>query len=352
MDKLLTIIIPVYNTEEYLLRCFNSVVHPNVEVIIIDDGSKDNSAKIIDDFCNSHSNFKAIHTLNQGAAQARLTGLKEVKTKYFGFVDSDDIVNINQYFALAQKMEAENLKVGNGRSTVYLPNSNIPFNSRKWQKSFLDFRKDKLEFSNLTCSLWDKIWHIDCAPLFINDSTKVVYEDMEVVYHAIAQEQKLLHTNDVIYNYCMRGIDKNSTSAIGLQTTRSDGLKGLLHAASSMIEKFKESNLYDEYKDELESIIIKLVFQRIFSILTNSEIQNKKQIGQIAFQILNDYLPGWQNNKYYKTKFKGSEYNDFLFYIGTGLFSRLHGLDPNMTSESNYLELLDEYDKSIVLRKS
>lgn len=155
-----------------------------------------------------HSNVKVIHTANNGAAMARLIGLNKVRTKYFSFVDSDDTVDIKNYLNLLRKMETSCQKIGNGRMSIFLPNINIPFNSRKWQKDIINFKKDKFEFSNITCSLLDKIWHIDCASCFMEESKQVVYEDMEFVYYTLAKNGSMLHSNDVIYNYRMRGLQK------------------------------------------------------------------------------------------------------------------------------------------------
>lgn len=352
MDTILTIIIPVYNTEKYIIRCLNSVNHPLINVIIIDDGSFDNSPQIIDEYCSTHRNFQVIHTENRGAAAARATGVKEIKTKYFSFVDSDDIVNILPYLNLVKKMDENGFKVGNGRMTVFLPNSRIPLNSKKWTKERLDFSKDKLEFSNTTCSLLDKIWHIDCAPLFLCETKQKVYEDMEVVYYAMAKNQKMIHTNTLIYNYCMRGLENNSTSAIGLQVTKSDALKGLLSAAESMNQKFIIEGLYSEYKSELDAIIIKLVYQRIYHILVSKKIVNKKEMSELAFQILRSFISTWDDNKYFLSHFKYSEYNDYLFYIGTEIMKRLYGVKINFQVDSSYQELLEEYDKRIILKRN
>jgi len=265
LEKLLTLVIPVYNTEKYLFRCLTSIIHSGIDVIFVNDGSTDNSKEIIDSFCEAYPNVKAIHTSNCGAARARVTGLKEVRTKYFGFVDSDDTIDVYKLFQLVCMMDAYGFKTGNGRMTVFLPDCKIPFQSRKWSKETLDFSFDKLEFSNLTCSLLDKVWHIDCASLFMFQSDQKVYEDLEAVYYVLAKMGKMLHTNDVLYHYRMRGLENNSTAAIGLQVTRSDALHGLLSASSSMIQKFKNVGLYTEFQEELEAIIIKLVYQRIFA---------------------------------------------------------------------------------------
>lgn len=352
MSKLLTVVIPAYNTEKYILRCLQNLDHPMIDVIIINDGSTDGTKELLDSFCDTHANFKVIHTDNHGAPAARLTGLKEVKTKYFSFVDSDDCVNLSEYISLCFSMDFHNFKIGNGRMTVYLPGGSVPFHSRKWKKENLNFKLDKREFGNISCSLLDKIWHSDLIDLFMVESKQKVYEDLEFVYYVLAKEGKMLHTNDIVYNYCMRGLANHSTSAIGLQMTKVDGIAGLLSATTSMKNKFMSAGLYSDYSDELDSITIKLVYQRIFNILKNKHISNKKEMAELVLQVLDSYIPNWRKNKYYLEGFKGSEYNDYLFYLATQILFRLHDIDSSFSGSTlfGYEELLREYEKKLILK--
>ncbi len=291
MEKLLTIIVPVYNTQDYVIRCLESLNHPNINVIVVDDGSTDRSGDLIDLYCQNHPNFHAIHTENKGATHARLTALNLINTPYFSFVDSDDYINTKNYFNLCKNMQYFNYQAGNGRTTVYLPNLNIPFKSKWWAKSHLDFLYDKQELSNISCALWDKIWHYDCATLFNETSNQKVYEDLEFVYYVLAKKRYMFHTNKLIYNYCMRSKKQNSTSALGLDITKEDGLRGLITAINSMKDKFTRDDILKDYEEELNSISIKLIYQRIYNVLKSKEIVNKEQMAQLILQILDKYIP-------------------------------------------------------------
>ena len=88
-----SIIVPIYNTEKYLKKCLNSIVgqtYQNLEIILVDDGSTDNSDKIADDYAKNDKRIKAIHQKNSGQSAARNTGLKKATGDYIGFTDSDD----------------------------------------------------------------------------------------------------------------------------------------------------------------------------------------------------------------------------------------------------------------------
>lgn len=96
MNNLVSVIIPVYNSEPYLKRCLNSVLaqsYENIEVLLIDDGSTDNSSAICDKFADKDNRVKVIHQKNLGAAAARNTGLDNATGDYIMFCDSDDIVS-------------------------------------------------------------------------------------------------------------------------------------------------------------------------------------------------------------------------------------------------------------------
>ena len=347
MKPILTAIIPAYNSKDYIKRCLDSLNHPEVKVIIIDDGSTDETKQITDEYCRCNPNFQVIHTHNQGAMKARQVGLCFIDTPYFSFVDSDDTVNIKNYLELCHAMDEGGYKIGNGRSTVYLPDLSIPFNSRKWDKTNIDFIHDKKEFCNTTCVFWDKIFSSDTIELFQEPSKQKVYEDLEFVYHALAKMRYMIHSNDIIYNYRMQ---KNSASATGLNSLKSDGLSGLLSAITSMKEKFSKSLLLDYYQHELDAITIKLVYQRIYNVLMNGSIVNKKEMAELIFQILNAYLPGWQQNPYLLEKFKGSELNDYLFFIATNILEKIYGV-KKINSNQDYETLITSYNQKLVLKR-
>lgn len=90
-----SIIIPVYNVEQYLDKCLKSISKQtflDFECIIVDDGSPDNSNAIIDKYVNKDQRFKVIHQKNMGLSAARNTGLDAAKGDYIAFVDSDDYI--------------------------------------------------------------------------------------------------------------------------------------------------------------------------------------------------------------------------------------------------------------------
>ena len=93
---MISIIIPAYNSSEYLKRCLDSIVcqpFEDYEVIVVDDGSTDDTGKVLDEYAKRYSRIKAVHKENGGVSTARNAGLDKAQGDYIIFVDCDDYVH-------------------------------------------------------------------------------------------------------------------------------------------------------------------------------------------------------------------------------------------------------------------
>ena len=107
-EKKISVIIPVYNVEKYLPHCLDSVVHQthrNLEIILIDDGSADNSGAICDEYAAKDSRIICRHQRNSGVSKARNFGLSLASGDYYHFLDSDDFLELDAYEYLLREME-------------------------------------------------------------------------------------------------------------------------------------------------------------------------------------------------------------------------------------------------------
>mgnify|MGYP004636798191 CR=1 FL=1 len=114
MKELISIIVPVYNVEKYLERCIKSIIgqtYKNIEIILVDDGSKDNSAKICDDFMKKDNRIKVIHKKNGGLSDARNAGIEISKGEYIGFIDSDDYIEKDMFETLYNLCKENNAEI-------------------------------------------------------------------------------------------------------------------------------------------------------------------------------------------------------------------------------------------------
>jgi len=131
---LISIIIPVYNVEKYLNRCIESIInqtYKNLEIILVDDGSTDNSGKICDEYALKDNRIKVIHKQNGGVSSARNKGLEVATGEYIGFVDSDDYIEKDMYeLLLSTIIETKSQVVVcnwfKGTESNWIENKNFP----------------------------------------------------------------------------------------------------------------------------------------------------------------------------------------------------------------------------------
>lgn len=112
MENLISIIIPVYKSEVFLNKCLDSIInqtYKNIEIILVNDGSPDNSGKICDQYAKKDERIKVIHKENGGVSSARNLGLKNATGKYITFVDSDDWIEPDMYECMIKKLQENNV---------------------------------------------------------------------------------------------------------------------------------------------------------------------------------------------------------------------------------------------------
>ena len=107
---MISVIVPVYNVEEYLEECLESIqqqTYTDIEVILVNDGSTDDSKEICERYCAKDNRFKLINQENQGLSEARNVGVRASTGEYIFFVDSDDVININVLEVLLPYMKTD-----------------------------------------------------------------------------------------------------------------------------------------------------------------------------------------------------------------------------------------------------
>ena len=128
-SKMVSIIVPVYNAEKYLGRCLESIInqtYSNLEIILINDGSKDNSKKICEDYAKRDSRIIVISQENKGSSRTRNTGIEKAKGDYIFFCDSDDVVDKNAIFELMYNRELYDSElVMCGIKEIFCKNNNV-----------------------------------------------------------------------------------------------------------------------------------------------------------------------------------------------------------------------------------
>lgn len=224
-EQLVSVIIPVYNVSRYLPQCFDSVIsqtYRNLEIIVIDDGSTDDSGIICDQYAEKDDRIHVIHTDNRGLASARNLGLENVSGEYISFIDSDDWIEpqtIETFIGAALKTEAD-IVIARTCSeyvggTVHRPMEKNDSHSYFGQDILSAFAEGK--FGN---AVWNKIYRVECfRDIRFPDGHN--YEDIAIVWKIMknlaesggmvtALSDKLIHyrvrKNSISHTYMLNNV--------------------------------------------------------------------------------------------------------------------------------------------------
>lgn len=116
MEPMISVIVPIYNTKDYLCACVDSILaqtYPNIEIILVDDGSTDGSAEICDAYAQKDMRVRVLHKPNGGQSTARNCGLEIAQGAYIGFADSDDVISPTMYEELMALMDGRSDRIAN-----------------------------------------------------------------------------------------------------------------------------------------------------------------------------------------------------------------------------------------------
>lgn len=258
--KKVSIIVPVYNVEKYLAKCLDSLVNQtleDVEIIVVDDGSRDNSKQIIDEFQTKYPDkIKSFVKENGGLSDARNFGLDRANGEYIGFVDSDDYVTTEMFeemYFLAQKYDAEmvicNLQKVDENGKIIQKLTQVPNMPEK-----IDLAKNLSVFSDLGYFACNKLFRKE---LFENKRFKkgVHFEDIQLVPQLLLGCKTLAQTQNYHYQYLERqdSITKTHTKK-GLD---------LLKAVKDVEEVFYKS----EYSDQKQALKRFWILEAVYSYL-------------------------------------------------------------------------------------
>lgn len=203
----ISIIVPVYNVEQYLPRCIDSILNQSFadfELLLIDDGSKDKSGAICDEYADKDDRIRVFHKKNGGVSSARNVGLDNAKGEYVIFVDSDDYLKMNA-LQIANTIK-DDLVVASYEVKGYRSSNMIHDSVRYTRKSeCLDYLSKKLLESHTLHAPWAKFYNryiIECNNIRFIESLKLG-EDICFVFNYLSYCNTLRFTDKVIYCYEM-----------------------------------------------------------------------------------------------------------------------------------------------------
>ena len=289
--KKVSIIIPVYNMEEYVKECFESIAnqtYTNLEIIFVDDGSTDRSGELCDVFAQNDARVKVIHKQNGGVSNARNMGLEYASGEYIAFADPDDTMDIDMIQKLIdyikkfdadaafcrfhtdhikdgslQYFQAIEDKVGNADHALMQMLTKLAYGTMVWNKLF----KKELIYSG------NDFVHFD--------SSLKCGEDELWLFEVILKANKVVYIPDELYNWRIRRgstYHKNDVSDIKVM---------------DVVAQEKVLAVIDDKESLVYAKLMLNINKKIYQYLVNSYLQNKNEYYCIFYKYYKIYTPYW-----------------------------------------------------------
>lgn len=292
----LSIIVPVYGVEKYIDKCLNSLVKQSlkeIEVIVVNDGTKDNSQKIIDKYVKKYPDkIKSYIKENGGQGSARNYGLKKATGEYIGYVDSDDFVEKDMYKKLYNKAKENNYDIvvcGNYNVSEDYQNKNID--------AFINNYNTDLEnifFGKM--AVWNKIYKRDILiKNKLEFKEKVWYEDLAFTLKAIMNSNTFAFIDEPLYDYLIREGSTMNNSNVQRNLEILDAFNDIL--------SYIQHNKKEEYFSKIEFLAIDHIYISAIVRVLKAEADDKVKRETInkLLDYMNKKFPNYKNNKYINT---------------------------------------------------
>ena len=287
-----SVIVPIYNVEKYLEKCINSLLSQTLEdiqIILVNDGSKDNSGNIAREYEKNNKNrITYVEKENGGLSDARNYGLKYATGDFIAFLDSDDYIEKNAYEEMYNKAIEENADYVECDFIWEFPNK-IRVDKQYPYKN----KKEMLSFVRVVA--WNKLIK---RQLIIDNNLEfpkgLRYEDVEFTYKLIPFINKFAYVDKPFIHYVQR-----EGSIANVQNERTAEIFTVL---DNVIEFYKKNNIYEKYRDELEYNYARYLL--CSSLKRMCKIKDKtirEKLLTESWKRLNSNFPNWKENVILKT---------------------------------------------------
>lgn len=270
--ELVSVIVPVYNVEKYLARCIQSVCgqsYQGLEIILVDDGSKDKSGVICDEYAEQDGRIKVIHKENGGLGDARNAGVEKAEGKYLLFVDSDDRIHENlvrDTVETAEKNQADMVifdYIGEEENGNLTDRFTFPFSVNR----VIEVAEEK-ELIMRSCSAVNKLIRRELWKESGFQFPKGrYYEDLATIPKVMTKTKKIVYLPEVYYYYLMR--DGSIMHSRNFEKNYEDRT----WAVDQLLEYFERENLIETYRNELEY----LVFENTYFVPSKEIVLNDRK---------------------------------------------------------------------------
>lgn len=248
LEEKISIIVPVYNVEKYIVECIESLIkqtYTNIEIILINDGSTDNSGEICDNYLKKDSRITVIHQVNSGLSEARNVGIKNSSGNYLMFVDSDDTLmddacEILYKYLISEESDIVICELYSKKEEYF--SERIKIKNMNSEKAIEEILKQKLFDTSAGGKLFKKEIFNE-----IKFPKGKLYEDLRTIYKTFEKAKKITYISEKKYFYRKR---PNSITTAKFSDKQMD-----LYFALEEIEKFLKSK-YPKLLPYLEKRIL------------------------------------------------------------------------------------------------
>lgn len=285
-----SVIMPVYNVEKYLEKSIESVVNQtieDIEIIIVNDGSTDKSIGIIKKYLEKYKNIKYLEKENGGLSSARNFGLKYATGEYIAFLDSDDYVELSMYEEMYKIAKEENADMVECDFIWEYPNK-----KRNDVGKIYFSKKEAMEKARVVA--WNKIIKRQVVQKAnVDFPIGLRYEDIEFFYKILPYLNKISFVKKCFVHYIQR-----PNSIVNTQNIRT---KEIFNILDNVIQYYKENNIFNEYKEELEYMYIRILLCSSLKRMCNIyNINERKEALKETWTKLNYNFPNWKKNRLLK----------------------------------------------------
>lgn len=284
MIKKISIIVPIYNVEQYLDKCVESLVNQtynNLEIILVDDGTKDKSGEMADLWSIKDDRIKVIHKKNGGLSDARNAGMKIATGDYIAFVDSDDWINYKMYEILINNLEEYNADISVcAVKKVYeedVVNEKQVINKYICMFTAEEALENLIDEGILKQTVWNKLYKREVISNIYFEFGKI-HEDEFWTYQIFGKCKKIVYTDEQLYYYLQRpGSIMNKSFSI-------ERLAGL--EARNKRVNYIEQNFPKLQVKAKKSLFFSCLYQYQL-ILRSSNIKSQKNYSKIIQKYIN-----------------------------------------------------------------
>ena len=312
-----SIIVPVYNVERYIVRSMDSLVNQtlkDIEIIVVNDGSTDNSKKLIEIYQEKYPNkIKLVDKENGGLSDARNYGIPHATGEYIAFLDSDDYVELDTYEKMYNKAKEDDSDLVECDFIWEYPDRKKVDTGKIYNN-----KKEMLTYARVVA--WNKLIKRSLIEEHKMEFPKGLrYEDVEFFYKMVRYYNKVSFVKEPLIHYIQR--------SSSISNTQNERTKEIFTIMYNVIKYYKENNLYEEYKTELEYTYARLLLcSSLFRITKIEDAKIRKQLLNETWTRLNNEFPNWKKNEILKKDKSAKNFymktvNKFTYKIYCAIFS-------------------------------